>query len=370
MADGKRVGTTVVVALTLAGAAGGVVWAATDGSGSGTQHGSGGGVSTSTAPVERTEVAERQQVTGTLGHSGSYDVLAPGQGGVITRLPAVGKVVKRGQTAYEVDGAKVLLLYGSRPAWRTFQLGMTNGADVRQLESNLKALGYGDGLTVDDHFSSATYWAIRHWQDAVDLPVTGTVPAGQVTFLPGPLRVGGLDAKVGTPVNQGLLVEHGTGSARAVRVQLNPAIIPNVHAGDPVVVTLPDGTSRKGEVSKVGAVVVPQTGQNAQAATGGTAPTATATVTITVDGTIHGVLDQAQVQVGITSAAHKNVLAVPIVALLARPGGTYEVVVVDGTTRRHVAVQTGLFDETTGLAEVSGGGLTEGQRVEVPSAGS
>ncbi|MEV5750435.1 peptidoglycan-binding domain-containing protein [Actinoallomurus sp. NPDC052308] len=378
MADGKRVGVIVVAALTLAGAAGGMVWAA-DGSSSGARRGSAGGVPTGTAPVERTEIAQRQQVTGTLGHAGGLDVVAAGQGGVVTGLPPVGRVVQRGQAAYEVDGTKVPLLYGARPAWRTFRPGMTDGADVRQLESNLKALGYGDGLTVDDHFSTATYRAIRRWQADAHLPVTGTVPTGQVTFLPGHLRVGGLDVRVGTPVRQGLLVEHGTGSKPAVRVQLDPAIVPNVRVGDPVVVTLPDGSSRKGEVSEVGAVVVPQTGQtseNGQAAagapggTGGTAAAATATVTITVDGPIRGVLDQARVQVGITSAAHENVLAVPIVALLARPGGAYEVVVVDGAARRHVTVRTGLFDEVTGLAEVFGGGLAEGRRVEVPSAGS
>lgn len=72
----------------------------------------------------------------------------------------------------------------------------------------------------------------------------------------------------------------------------------------------------------------------------------------------------------ITSDEHKNVLAVPIVALRALPGGRYEVVVVDGATRRHVPVETGLFDETNGVVEVSGAGLTEGAHVEVPGAGS
>ena len=52
------------------------------------------------------------------------------------------------------------------------------------------------------------------------------------------------------------------------------------------------------------------------------------------------------------------------------PGGAYEVIVVSGTARRHVTVRTGLFDESSGLVEVTGAGLAAGQRVEVPDDGS
>jgi HlyD family secretion protein len=184
-----------------------------------------------------------------------------------------------------------------------------------------------------------------------------------VVFLPGPLRVGGQDAKAGSAVHAGLLVEHGTGSAPDVQVQLDPALIPSVHTGDQVTVTMPDGTGRKGRITEVGGVAVTQ-------ATATNPQQALAPVTITVSGSTAGVLDQAQVQVGITTAVHRQVLAVPIVALLARPGGTYDVVVVSGGVRRHVAVQAGLFDETAGLVEVDGPGLAEGQKVEVPDAGA
>jgi HlyD family secretion protein len=369
MADRRRTRTAVVAGLALAGAAGGAAWAATGGPATGSHHSPSTGPSTGTASVVRTDIAQRQQVNGTLGHSGTYDVVATGGQGVLTRLPAVGSVVRRGQGAYEVDGARVPLLYGDRPAWRTFELGMTDGADVRQLERNLVALGHGEGLTVDRHFSLATYWAVRRWQQAAHLPVTGSIPLGQIVFLPGPLRIGGQDAKTGTAVHAGLLVAHGTGNAPAVQVQLDPAIIPNVHTGDRVVVTLPDGGTRQGRISNVGAVAVAPATQSGDA-NGGGPQQSLAPVTITVSGSIRGVLDQAQVQVGITSAEHRHVLAVPILALLARPGGTYEIVVVDGVSRRHIPVQPGLFDETAGLAEVDGSGLAEGQRVEVPNAGA
>jgi HlyD family secretion protein len=349
-------GFKVAAVLVLAAAAGSAAWALRS-----PAPRAPAGIPVGTAPVVRADVAERQQVNGTLGHSGTYDVIAPGGTGVLTRLPATGTVIERGRAVYEVNGARVPLFYGARPAWRAFRLGMTDGADVRELEDNLNALGYE--LTVDRHFSLATYWAVRQWQEAAHLPVTGSVPLGQVVFLPGPLRVGGQDAKAGSAVRAGLLVEHGTGSAPDVQVQLDPTLIPSVHTGDQVTVTMPDGTGRKGRITEVGGVAVTQ-------ATTTTPQQALAPVTITVSGSTAGVLDQAQVQVGITTAVHRQVLAVPIVALLARPGGTYDVVVVSGGVRRHVAVQAGLFDETAGLVEVDGPGLAEGQKVEVPDAGA
>jgi len=79
-----------------------------------------------------------------------------------------------------------------------------------------------------------------------------------------------------------------------------------------------------------------------------------------------GHFDQAPVTVSIVSAQARGVLAVPVSALVALAGGGYAVEVVDGPARHLVAVQTGLFSQT--LVQVSGPGLTVGQRVEVPSS--
>jgi hypothetical protein len=77
-------------------------------------------------------------------------------------------------------------------------------------------------------------------------------------------------------------------------------------------------------------------------------------------------LDAGAVQVSVAVAQHDRVLAVPIEALLAAPGGGYQVVVVSDSQRTSIAVRCGLFDETGGLVEVSGA-LSEGMRVEVPA---
>lgn len=371
-----RTAAAMGVVLALAGAAG---WTLINGHASDSRRRLVTGVTTGTAAVVRTEVAERRQVNGTLGHSGTYDVIATGQG-TLTRLPAVGHVVHRGEAAYEVNGSAVMLLYGRRPAWRAFSSGMTDGDDVMQLESNLRALGYGASMTVDKHFSTATYWAIRAWQNDVHLPVTGTVPLGQIVFMPAAVRISTQDLKIGTRVQSGTQVEHGTSAERAITAQLSPTELPSVRVGDPVIVTLPDNTTRTGKITAVGAVAVPTPGSGSGTGNGsgsggsgggsGGGNQSTAPVTIMVTGTIGDFLDQAQVQVAITEDAHKDVLAVPMTALRALPGGKYEVIVVDGTASRHVAVETGLFDETAGLAEVKGQGLSLGQKVEVPSDGS
>jgi multidrug efflux pump subunit AcrA (membrane-fusion protein) len=77
-------------------------------------------------------------------------------------------------------------------------------------------------------------------------------------------------------------------------------------------------------------------------------------------------VDRAGVQVWVVRGVHHNVLVVPIAALNSVADGRYEVIVVDGRTTRRVPVRTGLFDGYSGLAEVSGAGLAEGQKVRVP----
>jgi hypothetical protein len=82
-----------------------------------------------------------------------------------------------------------------------------------------------------------------------------------------------------------------------------------------------------------------------------------------------GSLDQAPVQVAITTATVADVLAVPVNALLALSGGGYAVEVADPDGTHHlVAVTLGIFDDAAGLVQVSGSGLTAGQHVVVPAS--
>jgi len=78
-----------------------------------------------------------------------------------------------------------------------------------------------------------------------------------------------------------------------------------------------------------------------------------------------GSLDQAPVTVYITTASVRNALAVPVTALVAQASGGYDVEVVErGNTRRFVPVTPGIFDDTSGLVQVTGG-LVPGQSIVV-----
>ena len=82
-------------------------------------------VPVSTSAVVRTDVSERQVVSGTLGYQGSFSVADQLSAGIITWLPPAGRVVRRGQPLFQVSGQPVVLMYGQVPAWRTLAPGMT-----------------------------------------------------------------------------------------------------------------------------------------------------------------------------------------------------------------------------------------------------
>ena len=61
--------------------------------------------------------------------------------GIYTKLPDEGDKVDCGDVLYRVDDDPVLLLCGTVPAYRDLDSG-DRGKDVRQLNRNLRALGY------------------------------------------------------------------------------------------------------------------------------------------------------------------------------------------------------------------------------------
>ncbi len=379
----------VVVIAAIAGAlvgglvGGGVAVAASDNSNS-TASSSGDSSQVATAPVVRTTLTNTVQVGGSIGYGGSYTVAALRGSGVYTWLPEPGQVIKQDQPVYSVSNEPVPLLYGSIPAYRTFNVGMSDGADVGQLTRDLIAVGYGAGLTQGNHYSSATDAAVERWQSARGLPATGEIPLGEVVFEPGPIRVTSVPPSPGAPVGgAGGTVLTATSTTPIVTVDLDVSEEYLVKPGDAVSVVLSDGTTTVGgHIETVGTVAVCPGGSGIGAGGGasgsgaqspcessesGTSSAATVTVTITLDSTPPGVtLDQAPVNVNITSQTVGNVLAVPVNALLALQGGGYGVEVVTGKTSHLAGVTTGLYSDT--LVQVSGSGITAGTLVEVPSS--
>jgi peptidoglycan hydrolase-like protein with peptidoglycan-binding domain len=323
-------------------------------------------VPTASARVVRTDVVERQQVSGTLDYRGSFLVANAGQEGVITWLPTAGSIVRRGQPLFELDREPVPLLYGDRPAYRSFTLGMSGGPDIRELQQNLLALGFDarGALAPSGRLDLPTLVAIEEWQRSLELPVTGSVPLGSVIFLPSAVRIKSSPIVAGASVQSGDSILLATATQPAVLVALDPGSVAQLRVGDRVRVTMPNSTTTSGRVTNIGRVATVPGSDNG----GQTASTPTLPVTIgLLDPHSAGALDQAPVQVAITTQADRNVLAVPISALLAQPGGGYAVQVENGATTRLLTVTTGLFDEVAGRVEVSGAGLAPGMRVEVPA---
>jgi len=319
--------------------------------------------------------ADRQSVTSATGRvqvdqralaaaqatltQGEASAATYGQNAVYTMLPEVGQIVRRGEPLYAIGGEPAFLLYGGVPASRAFMPGMSAGVDVAELNRNLRSYGAPSG----DAFTAATTLAIERFQSAHHLPATGHLPLGSVVFEPGAVRVTSVTPTEGSPVQAGPVLGI-TSTRRVVTIALDASQQTSIKVGDQVVITLPDNSTTPGHVSFVGTVAtVPSDSGN-----GSSSPTIEVDVTADRPAAT-GRLDQAPVDVSITTATVRNVLAVPVNALLALAGGGYAVEEVEPTgVHQLVGVGVGLFDDAAGMVQVSGSGLAAGQRVVVPAS--
>jgi peptidoglycan hydrolase-like protein with peptidoglycan-binding domain len=323
-----------------------------------------------TAKVKKTTLTRSETVSGTLGYGDVYNVQAPpgagaggGSGdtaGIITWLPAEGDVIVRGDTVYRVDQEKIPLLYGSAPLYRTLSDG-DEGSDVKMLEQNLSALGYS-GFTVDDEYTDATADAVEDWQDDLGRDETGVVKAGDAVVASGSRRVSNVMTSPGAVPN-GVLLKW-TATTRVVDVDLDTDYADLVKVGTKATVELPDGTEVEAQVTKIG---TPTSKDDAQSGGGDSSSSDGATLPVELQIKNQkklGSYEAAKVDVDLTAEAHKDVLAVPINALVARPGGGYAVEAVEANGVRYLPVKAGIFSDS--YVEVSGPGIVEGLVVGVP----
>ncbi len=291
-----------------------------------------------------------------------------GQSATYTELPAIGLIVHRGETLYEINGQPVVALYGSVAPWRAFMAGMSPGRDVAELNENLNALGYGNGLG-GERFTAATRAAIRAFQSARGLSPTGELLLGSVVFEPGAVRVTSVTPTPGATVQPGPVLTI-TSVVRQVTIELEAAQQAEVKVGDPVTITLPDNRTTPGKVTYVGTVATTPASSSDQSGQGGGNGSSTPTIEVDVTPThaaATGHLDQAPVNVSITTASVKDALVVPVDALLALGSGGYALEEVGPNGVHHlVAAELGIFDDADGLVQVRGSGLAAGQRVVVP----
>jgi hypothetical protein len=281
-----------------------------------------------------------------------------------TELPAIGKVITRGQPVYSLNGDPVPLLYGSTTMYRALFLGVSAGPDVAELNANLAALGFGRGIATSDAFTSATESAVAAWQRSLGVAATGTVALGDVVVEPGPIQVDTVPVATGAPADAGTAVLSATSTTREVTIDLDASAQGDVKVGDPVTVTLPDNSTTPGVVSSVGTVA---TAPAASAGNTGQAPTITVEVTLT-DPKATGDLDQAPVEVAITNASVSGAFVVPVNALVALSSGGYALEEIERSgAHQLVAVSLGLFDDADGLVQVQGAGVAAGQKIVVPN---
>ena len=388
----RRTGRAVagVVAVLVAG--GGAAWAAGAFRGSPAPAASAGGADqTGIAMVTRHTLTSQTQQNGTLGDAGAWSVAVPASEsgssgspatgtGTFTWLPRSGQVIREGQRIYAVSGNPVVLLYGPLPAYRDLSEGMT-GADVTELNRGLVRLGYASAAALGprsgwDEYSAVTASAVDQLQAGLGLTETGTLPLGQAVFLPGRALVTALGAGtvLGGPAAPGSVVLTASSTTPVVTIQLDPSLQAEVRDGDHVTITLPDGRTTAGTVSQVGRVATAPGASSSGAGAGSAGQpgdesgASGATIAVLVALThprAAGKLSQAAVTATITTGSASNVLAVPVDALLAQPGGRYAVQVTGAGGQRLVPVTIGMFDDAAGLVQVSGD-LTPGQHVVVP----
>jgi hypothetical protein len=237
-----------------------------------------------------------------------------GQSSTFTMLPAVGQVIAQGQTLYAISGRPVVLRYGS--------------------------------------------------------PTTRELPLGSVVFEPGPVRVTSVTPELGASVTPGPVLAV-TSTRPQVKIALSAAQQSSVEVGDQASITLPNQQTTPGVVSSVGTVAKTPSKEGGGGGGGGEngeegGPTIEVDVTPSEPQAI-GHLDEAPVSVSITTQSVPEALSVPVDALLALAGGGYALEVAEGDAHHLEAVTLGLFDDAEGLVQVSGSGVSAGQRVVVPS---
>ena len=344
---------------------------------------------TAIAAVARQSLVSQTPVDATMGYAGSWNVVNQATG-TFTALPAAGRVVRQGQVIYQVSGAPVVLLYGHVPAWRDLSAGVT-GPDVTELNAALVKLGYASVAALGprsgwNYFSAETAYALGLLQAHLGLTVTGTLPLGQAVFLPGAARITGPGATtvLGGTATPGAAALTATSTSPVVTIALDAGQQTEVKKGDKVSVTLPDGTTTPGVISSVGTVATSSSaGSSGSGAAGGTdsqggsgdsgssSGSGSAIITVLVsltDPKAAGGLDQAPVTVEITTGSASNALVVPVTALLAQPGGRYQVEQVTAGGHHHlVPVTPGIFDDASGLVQVTGTSLAVGDHVVVPA---
>jgi multidrug efflux pump subunit AcrA (membrane-fusion protein) len=152
-----------------------------------------------------------------------------------------------------------------------------------------------------------------------------------------------------------------TSTRKVVTVKLDTTKSELAKKGAAVTVDLPGGKTVRARITSVGKVAT-ATASSSSGSSSSSSTTSGATIELTIRlASGGGGLDQAPATVNFEQNRVKNVLSIPVTALLAQPGGKFAVEVVSGASRRLVPVTPGVY--TSGYVEIDGQGLDAGMRV-------
>jgi len=274
-----------------------------------------------------------------------------GPSAVLTGMLDVGATAGRGTVLYTANEEPVVAMIGDLPAWRTLERGVDDGADVRQLEENLAALGYGDDLDVDESFTAHTAAAVEAWEtDLGRATPDGVVTLGEVVFLTEPGDVLGHDASVGDTLDSGSPVMTIGSEQRTVVADVDATSAGGWTPGSTVDLEWADGTTSQGTVVGTGRDV-----------TDGEVE-----LTVAIGGDDAGADHRrsgAEATVSLVDARRDGVLAVPVAAIVDDAGSPAVRVAQPDGPDRIAPVQIGLVAD--GWIEITAG-LDGGEEIRLP----
>ena len=265
----------------------------------------------------------------------------------LTSLLAVGARADRGTVLYTADAQPVVVVIAAEPLVRTLERSVVDGSDVAALEANLVALGFGTGLTVDEHFDADTANAVEAWETALDrAEPDGVVAVGEVVVVDAPTTVLRHESHVGDPLDAGTPVVTIGSESQVVSATVEADELDGWTSDADLAVVFGDDTRVDATLLTVGR----------DETSGGVA--IVVALAAAADRPIGSAVEVARVLVD-----RAGVVAVPVVAVVAGPNGP-AVRAVTAAGDRVVSVELGIVDG--GWVEVVRG-LEPGTEIRRPA---
>jgi len=279
-----------------------------------------------TAAVSVVDLANEYDADGTLLFGDTRTTAHVGPPGVLTDIVGPAESIEPGVVLWRVNNEPTIAIMGNVPSFRNLRVDDV-GADVRQLEAGLVAMGYDpeDTVTVDETYTTNTSLMVERWQADIDAAVTGVVPSSSIVTITEPSRSGPVQATVGQSVGPGTPMLTLSSTTRVLEFTIPAGERDTLIVNDIVDGRLPDRSTFTAVIEET---LILDSGAM--------------TVTATTINQIGYLVDTVPVTVSWSVPAGADILVVPARALIRTDSGNYFVEVVDETeVPRMVQVDVG-----------------------------